>query len=92
MIISDMDCVNAHVNWDITKAEAVLAWGRIKKFMEWISIKDEDTLPIPPCLAFWGDGKYTILDSQNDCEHAVYNTDVVLTHWMPLPKPPKTGE
>jgi len=81
-----LDCgmCEAHFNLGLDAAH--------KCGMEWISIKDEDTLPIPPCLAFWGDGKYTILASQNDCEHAVYNTDVVLTRWMPLPKPPKTGE
>ena len=34
MIISDMDCVNAYVNWDITKPEAVEAWKRIRIFIE----------------------------------------------------------
>ena len=54
MIISDMDCVNAYVNWDITKAEAVLAWGRIKKFIEDSCKKPDNTQnkPCPSCEDF----------------------------------------
>jgi len=55
----------------------------------WIKIVNKGTLPIPPCLGFWNDGKYTVLDSQNDCEYAVrLIDDKYITHWMPLPAAP----
>ena len=55
----------------------------------WIKIVDEETLPIPPCLGFWNDGKQTVLDSQNDCEYAVHLIGgKTITHWMPLQDAP----
>jgi len=56
----------------------------------WVKIQDEGTLPTPPCLGFWSDGKYTVLDSQNDCEYAVnLIAGKCITHWMPLPDAPR---
>ena len=55
----------------------------------WVKIVDEGTLPIPPCLGFWNDGKQTVLESQNDCEYAVHLIGgKCITHWMPLPAAP----
>ena len=58
--------------------------------MEWIKIIDDETLPKAPCLAYWNDGKYTVLADQNDCDYA----EKIIggrytTHWMPCPEPPK---
>jgi len=58
----------------------------------WIKIIDEKTLPVPPCIGYWNDGRQTVLDSQNDCEYAVNLIDgKTITHWQPLPTPPKEG-
>ena len=55
----------------------------------WIKIVDESSLPVPPCIGFWNDGKCTVLDSQNDCEYAVNLIGgKCITHWMPLPAAP----
>ena len=56
----------------------------------WIKIVDESSLPVPPCIGFWNDGKCTVLDSQNDYEYAINLIDgKTITHWQPLPEPPK---
>ena len=65
MIISDMDCVNAHVNWDITKPEAVEAWKRIRIFIE-ESCKKPEKKPankIKPCS---NDSCYCYSSAEND--------------------------
>ncbi len=59
----------------------------------WIKIKDENSCPKPPCNAYWNDGRQTVLDSQEDCEYAVHHLNGKhITHWQPLPEPPKTPE
>ena len=54
---------------------------------EWTRMINDETLPVPPCLAYWDDGKCTVLNDQNDCQYAVYNMNPTLTHWQPLPQP-----
>ena len=57
--------------------------------MEWIKIKDEHTLPIAPCYAYWDDGRQTVLDCQDDCEYAIHNMKPRITHWLPVLDGPK---
>jgi len=55
----------------------------------WVKINDKNTLPVPPCIGFWNDGRYTVLESQNDCEYAVHIIDGKhITHWQQLPEAP----
>jgi len=56
--------------------------------MKWISIKDK--LPELPCIAFWDDNRYTLLNIDCNIEYAVkwHPLDANVTHWMPLPEPP----
>ena len=59
---------------------------------EWISVDDENTLLVPPCYALWSDGRQTVLNTQDDCSHAVFNGFFTLTHWRPvLPNPPEAN-
>jgi hypothetical protein len=66
----------------------------VYKAMTWISIKDQ--LPDKDCVALVTDGQHvTLADwTQRDGwmlgrdDKALGITGEVLTHWMPLPKPP----
>ncbi len=55
--------------------------------MEWISVKDR--LPEQYDHVLIANGKIVTTAYFQDGEFVGEETDIVITHWMPLPQPPK---
>ncbi len=54
---------------------------------EWISVKDRLPEPNTVVLAHYTDGRICTVDYLD--EHLKFITSSTITHWMPLPEPPK---
>ncbi len=49
-------------------------------------------LPDPPCLAYWMDGRYTVLEDGDRISYAVFgHPDHQVIYWRPLPDPPASA-
>ena len=55
--------------------------------MKWIKV--EDQIPMPPCVVYWTDGRFTVLEDEIEITYSLEHRTYNITHWILLPQPPK---